>query len=586
MLQTKFISSLEKCFIDQKPEQFRELKKIRMYKNEKAAVQFLAYIPDEAYVIDGSAEVPKGSVRPKCSIFSDSDNKLCDSIRHVYKVETDGDFAKYARLRNIENVANYIPVPLTDYAAKNLNDGYLRTTAGLYPDVLTELLYGNSLVVINQVLNSVWIDFSDSESLPVGEHSFSIRLCGSDGDCIAEEKIEIEVIDAELPPQETKVTQWLHADCLADYYEIEPLSDRHFEICENYIKTAAKNGINMILMPIFTPALDTAVGGERTTIQLVRITKTGNSYSFDFSLVDRWIDMCVRNGIKYLEIAHLFTQWGAYHAPKIEAIVDGEYKRIFGWDTDATGEEYKEFLICFLKEFTAHLSEKGYKDNVYFHISDEPNDEQLEQYKNSAAVVKEALKGWKIFDALSNVDYYKKGVCEIPVPISSNIEDFCKEDISERWVYYCCGPVVRTSNRLLAMHQARTRCIGIQMYKYGIEGFLHWGYNFFNSQYSVDTINPFLSSNAGNWVVGGDANSVYPGKNGVPLESLRLIAFRQGIDDIRLLKLCEKYYSKDYIIAEIEKVYGIISFDNCINDTQTMMAIRNLLDDLIIKAIS
>ncbi len=585
MLQTKFISSLEKCFIDQKPEFFREVKKLRMYKNEKAAVQFLAYITDEAYVFEHSAECPDDAIRPKTALYNDRDSELTRSVRHVYRLETDGDFAKYATMRRVENVPNYIPVPMTDYAAKSMNDGYLRTTAGLYPDVLTDLLYGGSVTVINQVLNTLWIDFSDTEELPAGSHDFVLKLF--DGETlVAEEKIEIEVIDALLPPQETKVTQWFHADCLADYYEVEPLSDRHFEICENYIKTAAENGINMILMPIFTPALDTKVGGERTTVQLVQIEKNGNIYNFDFKYVDRWIEMCLRNDVKYIEIAHLFTQWGAGHAPKIMATVDGVYKRIFGWDTNATGEEYKYFLKCFLTEFTAYLEAKGLKENVYFHISDEPNREQLGQYKNSAQIAKKLLKGWKIFDALTEIEFYKDGLCEIPVPLSSNIEVFCKENIKERWVYYCCGPVVRASNRLLAMHSARTRCIGLQMYKYGIEGFLHWGYNFFNSQYSVDRVNPFLNSNGGNWVSGGDAYSVYPGRNGKPLESLRLIAFKQGLDDIRLLKLCEKYYSKEFLIAEIEKIYGEITFQNCINDTETMVAIRNMLDELIIKAIS
>ena len=49
----------------------------------------------------------------------------------------------------------------------------------------------------------------------------------------------------------------------------------------------------MILTPIFTPPLDTAVGGERRTVQLVGITKTGSEYSFDFTLLERWINLCI-----------------------------------------------------------------------------------------------------------------------------------------------------------------------------------------------------------------------------------------------------------------------------------------------------
>ena len=79
-------------------------------------------------------------------------------------------------------------------------------------------------------------------------------------------------------------------------------------------------------------------------------------YTFDFSLLTRFMDMADRLGVKYFEIAHLFTQWGAEHAPKVMATVDGEYKRIFGWDTEAAGEEYSTFLRNFLKEFLAHYS--------------------------------------------------------------------------------------------------------------------------------------------------------------------------------------------------------------------------------------
>ena len=57
--------------------------------------------------------------------------------------------------------------------------------------------------------------------------------------------------------------------------------------------------------------------------------------------------MCIRDS--------LYTQWGAEHCPKIMATVDGEYRRIFGWDTAATGEDYRNFLAAFLPALTARL---------------------------------------------------------------------------------------------------------------------------------------------------------------------------------------------------------------------------------------
>ena len=68
----------------------------------------------------------------------------------------------------------------------------------------------------------------------------------------------------------------------------------------------------------------------------------------------------------------------------------------------------------------------------------------------------------------------------------------------------------------------------------------------------------------------------------MPLESLRIIAFRQGLEDIRALKLCESLYSKEEVVAAIEKAYvDEIVFKKCANDTATMQRIRDIVDNMI-----
>ena len=43
----------------------------------------------------------------------------------------------------------------------------------------------------------------------------------------------------------------------------------------------------------------------------------------------------------------------------------------------------------------------------------------------------------------------------------------------------------------------RTRIIGMQIYRYDLDGFLHWGYNFYNSEYSLYPIDPYRCTDAG-----------------------------------------------------------------------------------------
>ncbi len=80
------------------------------------------------------------------------------------------------------------------------------------------------------------------------------------------------------------------------------------------------------LMPDLLMPLDTAYGKYRPCVQLVDIEKKGGEYRFDFSKVRRWIGLCKKNGIRYYEICQVFTQWGMYYTPNIQATVDGEGK--------------------------------------------------------------------------------------------------------------------------------------------------------------------------------------------------------------------------------------------------------------------
>ena len=131
------------------------------------------------------------------------------------------------------------------------------------------------------------------------------------------QSVTVNVIDAQLPRQTLIHTKWFHTDCLSTYYGVEVFSEEYWRIVENFAQKAVQRGINMLLTPIHTPPLDTRVGSERPTVQLVDVyVNEQGAYSFGFEKLYRWVEMCKRCGVQYYEMAHLFTQWGAKHAPK------------------------------------------------------------------------------------------------------------------------------------------------------------------------------------------------------------------------------------------------------------------------------
>ena len=553
MLKTKIVSSLAKVYTDSSIDGLSSYKRLSALKGERVSFQLVTqYVKEE------------------------SDGKFTE--RKLYTPVIKGALSEHVTLREVRNVGVEMPT-LPDLA----DDGYDRLTPGLYPDILSPLNHGGRVNARALFPSSVWVDVTVPEDFSEsGESVLTLELTDDAGAVAGCEQIVIDVVGATLPEQTLTVTQWFHCDCLANYYDVDVWSEKHWKIIENFVHVAVKNGINMLLTPVFTPPLDTAIGGERLTTQLVGVTLNGGKYSFDFTLIDRWVDMCDRLGIKYLEISHLFTQWGAKHAPKVMATVDGEYKKIFGWETNAQAEEYVAFIRQFLAEFIEHMKKSGNDKRCYFHISDEPTKDQLESYRAAVESVSDLLDGYVVMDALSDYDLYEQGLVSTPISNTNSIANFVNKGIPNLWAYYCCGECSGVSNRFIAMPSCRNRSIGMQMYKYDIVGFLQWGFNFFSNQQSQDTSNPFINSSGDSWVPDGDTVSVYPGFRGEALESLRLVVFFHALEDMRAMKLCESLYSKEEVVSAIEDVMGKeLRFNVCADSESTMLAIRERINEMI-----
>ncbi|MFC5650706.1 DUF4091 domain-containing protein [Paenibacillus solisilvae] len=458
----------------------------------------------------------------------------------------------------------------------------LRTSVGLYPDPLHPISE-NGLLIPPRQWRALWItaDLSGADAAP-GLYPIQIQFIHENGSVLAEETFELEIIAAALPEQKLIHTEWFHTDCLATQYKVEVFSEEHWRIVEKYVQCAVRGGMNMLLTPIFTPPLDTKVGGERPTVQLVDVVKDGETYVFAFDKLKRWAQIGDRSGIRYFEFSHLFTQWGAKHAPKIMAVENGVLTRIFGWDTDAAGESYKSFLGQFLPQLTAFLRENGLERRSYFHVSDEPSLEHLPWYSSASELLQTYLSDFPVIDALSNIEYYDKGLVSNPIPASNHIGPFLERGVEDLWTYYCCGQYKEVSNRFFHMPSARNRILGVQLYKFAIAGFLHWGYNFWYSQYSERKLNPYQTTDADFAFPSGDAFLVYPGENGEPVESVRLNVFREGLQDLRALQLLESFIGHDEVMRLVEEgLQEEITFNSYPRDAAWLLTFREKINERI-----
>lgn len=454
------------------------------------------------------------------------------------------------------------------------DDDYLTKEPGMFPDVL-EPLTDHTVRAVPGQWRSLWVQLRVGENVKPGDYKIEVSVCVKNQTVLWKTAVSFHVHGGKLPAQRLIHTEWLHGDCLADYYRVPVFSEEHWKILKSFIALAAESGINMILTPLFTPPMDTEAGGERTTIQLVDVERTKEGWKFGFSRLSRWISMCRECGIAWIEMAPLFTQWGAGAAPKIIALEEGRLRQVFGWDTCAAGEEYQSFLMEFLPQLKQYLQEEGVLEHTWFHVSDEPGMKDLDSYRSAVQCMRRGLGDCRFLDALSDLDFYRLGLVEHPVVASDHLEPFLKEGIPDLWTYYCCAQGVDVSNRFFAMPSQRNRILGVQLYLYRMQGFLQWGYNFYNSGFSRRHIDPFAVTDSDESFPSGDAFLVYPGPDGQPLSSIRLEVLRDAMEDLRALEALEKYTSREYVEKLVRETAGMdITFKEYPRDHEFLFRLR------------
>ena len=538
-MQVKIVNSLEKIFPDVEPTQEE---------------YFGTVLKNETYNFQIA--------------FKSTDNYF----RRYNKLEVKGALAQYITIRTEEYVAVNYRSPATD-------DYYLGNSCGIYPDLLKPI-GPLGIVLPVERWRSVWVSVNVPETVEAGTYKTDFVLISEKGETLCETSYTIEIIGATLPETDLLITNWVHCDSIAEYHNVKPFGKKFYEIFARYLDLYVKGGNTMLLTPLFTLPLDTAVGFERSTTQLVDVEIIDGKYVFGFERLKKYIRFAMKRGVKYIEFSHLFTQWGGKFSPKIVATVDGEQRKIFGWEVASEDERYVHFLETFLPELIKVIKDLGIKDKCYFHLTDEPHADHIENYAKCRSFVKKYIGDIPIIDAMSDYSYYEKGLVDIPVPITTSYADFEKNNVTDIIVYNCRYPSDGYySNRFINMPSQRTRILGMQLYKSGVKGYLHWGYNFYSSAFSWERLDPYAVTDGCGLFPCGDAYIVYPTKDGVNA-SLRYEIVKEGYQDYRALKLLESKIGRSNVLELLDD-FGVKGYDEYPRDAQKHIAFRKKINNLI-----
>jgi hypothetical protein len=382
---------------------------------------------------------------------------------------------------------------------------------------------------------SFWITLNVPSDAKPGPREFTVRLSFDQGKQQVDLPVKLEVAELVVQPRrDFPVIHWWRGEATWDYYKTGMFDERWWSLTKDQLANMLDHGSNVVYVPVFFDRRETF---KRPCQLLIVNEPRPGVYEFDWSLVKRFTDMTKAIGFKRFEWSHLWIYWGVENPMRLYKKVGDEYVML--WDPKISGfsDTYLNFLKQFLPEFHRFLGKEGMLEASYFHLSDEPGGGQhLKNYRRARQILRELAPWMKVMDALSDIEYGKQGLTDIPIPMVSAAQGYIDAKIPH-WVYYCCSPHGPWLNRFLDTPLAKVRMSGWLFYRLGADGFLHWGFNYWHKMEREEAGDPFNDASNASWpgIPYGDPFVIYPGPDG-PIDSIRWEVFAESLQDYAILQ--------------------------------------------------
>jgi len=407
---------------------------------------------------------------------------------------------------------------------------------GHYPGLAPDPLLPETNAVADPFASrSFWITLNIPADIQPGRYKLKINLTWNEEKEKTELPLDLTIAQLVVRPREGfHVIHWWRGEATWNYYQTGMFDDRWWSLTKAQLVDLLDHGTDVVYVPVL---FDLKPVFKRPCQLLVVDEPSPGKYVFDWSRVEKFMTMCKEVGYKKFEWSHLWVYWGVKNPVRVYKKVDNEYAMLWPPDISGFSDTFINFLKQFLPEFHNFLLEQDVLRDSYFHLSDEPGDNDIENYHEAQQILQE-LAPWMhpIMDALSDINYGRQGLVDIPIPILPAAKAYIDEKIPH-WVYFCTSPRGDYLNRFYDTPLPKLRMAGWLFYRLKAAGFLHWGYNYWNKLESEEVLDPYAHGDAGLYpdIPYGDPFVVYPGPDG-PISSIRWEVFAESLQDYAILQ--------------------------------------------------
>jgi hypothetical protein len=339
--------------------------------------------------------------------------------------------------------------------------------------------------------------------------------------------ISIRVQDCVLPEPEDWTFQldlWQNPWVVSSYFQVEPWSDEHKMLLKKHLRLYADAGGKFITTyAVFSPWADNSYTIEGTMVDWTK--KKDGYWVFNYSIFDQYVTLANEAGVKGPITVYSPVPWGYRFRYMDEQTGNYTYEE---WPPDS--EQFRKNWSVFLNDLKIHLKEKGWFDNTYLGINENP----LEVTLKAIQVIRENDPAWKIT--------YAGGWHPELTPLLNDYCTYIEKEPDQQGMlsrkntgqtttfYVCCAP--SQPNNFIFSPPVEGRYMGWHAAALGYNGFLRWAYDAWPAD-------PLRDARHTLWPA-GDCFLVYPGGN----SCIRFEKLREGISDFEKIRILKEKAAK------------------------------------------
>ena len=386
------------------------------------------------------------------------------------------------------------------------------------------------------VMRGVWLQIDVPQNAVPGLYK-GILTVSAEGCEAVQQEISLAVEAANLPePKDWKIhlDLWQHPQALARWHDVEPWSAEHFALLRPLMKRLADAGQKCITCTLLEEAWNAQTyDWFPSMVRWVR--GRDGRMRYDYSVLDAWIHF-MHDEVGIREQISCYTMIPWHLSVKFFDEATGKYASV---KAVPGTREYEELWAPFLRDFHAHMQQKGWADKTCIAI-----DERPDAYVRAAMkLIDENAPSFRVASAVDKSSALTREVHNIS-PVITHAGTALGELLRERKAsgkvttfYVCLHP--QKPNTFTHSVPAEAEWLGLFAAANHLDGFLRWAYNSWNR-------NPFETTDFVHWP-SGDCFLVYPGNR----SSVRFERLRDGIESFEKINLLRSRAGASPKAAEI-----------------------------------